>query len=41
MGLTRDQLIGKNIFTDLVPATRREEARQDFEKMAGGKWSQS
>jgi two-component system, cell cycle sensor histidine kinase and response regulator CckA len=39
-GLTRDQLIGKNVFDDLVPPARREEARRDFEKMAGGKWSQ-
>jgi PAS domain S-box-containing protein len=39
-GLVRDQLTGKNIFTDLVPVSRREQARQDFEKMAGGKWSQ-
>jgi PAS domain S-box-containing protein len=39
-GLVRDQLTGKNIFTDLVPGSRREQARQDFEKMAGGKWSQ-
>ena len=38
-GLTRDQLIGKNAFNDLIPATRREEARRNFEKMAGGKWS--
>jgi PAS domain S-box-containing protein len=39
-GLAREQLTGKNIFTDLVPVARREQARQDFEKMAGGKWSQ-
>ncbi len=39
-GLVREQLTDKNIFTDLVPVARREQARQDFEKMAGGKWSQ-
>jgi PAS domain S-box-containing protein len=39
-GLVREQLTGKNIFTDLVPVARQEQARQDFEKMAGGKWSQ-
>ncbi len=38
--LTREQLIGKNILTDLVPEARREEIRRDFEKMASGKWAQ-
>jgi len=38
-GLTREQLVGKNFFADLVPEARREEARRDFEKMASGKWS--
>jgi PAS domain S-box-containing protein len=38
-GLTRDQLISKNDFNDLIPATHREEAHHNFEKMAGGKWS--
>jgi PAS domain S-box-containing protein len=40
-GLTREQLVGKNILTDLIPESRREQARQDFEKMAGGKWTQA
>jgi PAS domain S-box-containing protein len=39
-GLAREQLTGKNIFIDLVPVASREQSRQDFEKMAGGKWSQ-
>ncbi|HUA68909.1 MAG TPA: PAS domain S-box protein, partial [Candidatus Saccharimonadales bacterium] len=38
-GLSQQQLIGKNIFNDLVSETRREQARQDFEKLAGGKLS--
>ncbi|MGB7769769.1 MAG: PAS domain S-box protein [Verrucomicrobiia bacterium] len=38
-GLTREQLVGKNFFTDLVPEARREDVRRDFEKMASGKWS--
>jgi len=38
--LAREHLTGKNIFTDLVPVARREQTRQDFERMAGGKWSQ-
>ena len=39
-GLTGDQLLGKNLVTDLVPESRRDQARRDFEKMAGGKWTQ-
>jgi PAS domain S-box-containing protein len=38
-GLTREQLIGKNSLEDLVPPTRRESARQDFQKLAEGKLS--
>jgi PAS domain S-box-containing protein len=38
-GLSREQLVGKNAFADLVPPLRREEARRDFEKLASGKWS--
>ncbi|HTY85989.1 MAG TPA: PAS domain S-box protein [Candidatus Acidoferrum sp.] len=38
-GLTREQLIGKNALNDLVPPARREEFRQDFQKLAGGKVS--
>src|SRR5208283_3622067 len=38
-GLTREQLIGKNAMIDLVPAARREGARQDFQKLASGKLS--
>lgn len=40
-GLSREKLAGQNILTDLVPASRREQARQDFEKMASGKWTQA
>jgi PAS domain S-box-containing protein len=40
-GFTREQLVGKNIVTDLVPEPRRDRARLDFEKMAGGKWTQT
>jgi PAS domain S-box-containing protein len=40
-GLTREQLVGKNYLAELVPESRREQARQDFEKMAGGKWTQA
>ena len=38
-GLTREQLVGKNIFTELVPEARREQAREDYKKMASGSWS--
>ncbi len=38
-GLTRDQLIGKNTLNDLVPASRREISRRDFENLASGKLS--
>jgi len=38
-GLARDQLIGKNSLRDLIPPERREEARRDFQKLAGGKLS--
>lgn len=40
-GFTREQLIGKNIVTDLVPESRRDRARLDFEKMTAGKWTQT
>ncbi|HTQ52310.1 MAG TPA: PAS domain S-box protein [Candidatus Acidoferrales bacterium] len=40
-GLTRQQMVGKNIVTDLVPESSREQARLDFEKMAGGKRTQT
>ena len=40
-GFTREQLVGKNIVTDLVPESRRDRARLDFEKMAAGKWTQT
>jgi PAS domain S-box-containing protein len=39
-GLAREQLLGKNLVTDLVPESRRDRARQDFERMVGGKWTQ-
>ena len=38
-GWVREELVGRNIFTDLVPETRREQSRRDFEKMATGEWS--
>jgi PAS domain S-box-containing protein len=38
-GMTRDQLIGKNAINDLVSPRHREEARSDFQKLAGGKLS--
>ena len=38
-GMTRDQLIGKNAINDLVSPRCREEARTDFQKLAGGKLS--
>ena len=38
-GLPREQLIGKNSVDDLVPASRREEARRNFQKLAAGKLS--
>jgi PAS domain S-box-containing protein len=38
-GLTREQLIGKNTLNDLIPLPRRENARRDFQKLAGGKLS--
>ncbi len=40
-GLTREQLVGKNILADLIPESRREQTRKDFEKMASGKWTQA
>ena len=38
-GLTREQLIGKNALDDLIPPSRRENARRDFQKLASGKLS--
>jgi PAS domain S-box-containing protein len=38
-GMTRDQLIGKNALTDLVPAAQRESAQSDFQKLTAGKLS--
>ena len=38
-GMTRDQLIGKNALTDLMPPAQRESARSDFQKLAAGKLS--
>ena len=38
-GLTRGQLIGKNAVEDLLPASRREDARRNFQKLAAGKLS--
>ena len=40
-GFTREQLLGKNLLTDLVPESRRDRAHQDFEKMTSGKWTQA
>jgi PAS domain S-box-containing protein len=36
-GVPRDQLIGKNSIDHLVPASRRDEARREFEKLVSGK----
>jgi PAS domain S-box-containing protein len=38
-GMTREELIGKNSLADLIPPSRREAARQDFQKLAEGKLS--
>jgi PAS domain S-box-containing protein len=38
-GLTREQLIGKNALTDLIPPARRENAHRDFQNLASGKLS--
>ena len=38
-GMTRDQLMGRNALTDLVPPAWREAARNDFQKLAAGKLS--
>ena len=38
-GLTREQLIGKNALNDLIPPSRRENARRDFQKLTSGKLS--
>jgi PAS domain S-box-containing protein len=38
-GLSREQLIGKNAITDLVPPELREVARQNFERLARGEIS--
>jgi PAS domain S-box-containing protein len=38
-GIPREQLIGRNAIEHLVPPNRRNEARQQFEKLASGKIS--
>lgn len=38
-GVPREELIGKNALDDLVPATCREGARQDFDRLVSGKAS--
>ena len=42
-GLSREQLIGKNAITDLVPAVSRDVARADFHRLATGQlfWIES
>jgi PAS domain S-box-containing protein len=42
-GMKREQLIGKNSMEDLIPPSRREAARADFQKLAAGKltWIES
>ena len=35
-GMKRKQLIGRNSLEDLIPASRREAARKDFQKLATG-----
>jgi PAS domain S-box-containing protein len=38
-GLNRNQLIGKNSLTDLIPSSRRDQARLNFKKLADGELS--
>jgi PAS domain S-box-containing protein len=38
-GMAREQLIGKNALTDLIPQSRRDHAREDFQRLAEGKLS--
>lgn len=38
-GLTREQLVGQNAITNLIPAGQREAARRDFQKLAAGQMS--
>jgi PAS domain S-box-containing protein len=35
-GIKREELVGKNALNDLVPPSRRDEARRDFQKLASG-----
>jgi PAS domain S-box-containing protein len=38
-GMTRDQLVGKNAIAELVTPSKRESAREAFQKLAAGKLS--
>jgi PAS domain S-box-containing protein len=38
-GFSREELIGKNAITDLLPAAKRETARLDFQRLASGQVS--
>ena len=35
-GVKREELIGRNAVNDLIPPSRRDEARRDFQKLASG-----
>ncbi len=35
-GVKREQLVGKNALNNLIPPSRRDEARRDFQKLASG-----
>ena len=35
-GVKREDLIGRNALKNLIPSSRREEARRDFQKLASG-----
>jgi len=35
-GLKREELVGRNALSNLIPSSRREEARRNFQKLAGG-----
>ena len=35
-GLKREELVGRNALSNLIPPSRREEARRNFQKLAGG-----
>ena len=38
-GVNREELVGRNALNNLIPPSRRENARRDFQKLASGKLS--